>query len=127
MIGEIKGYVIADKKFEHTMKPEIGPLGVDLTKDYFDAMYLKMLPVIDIAVEGAVGNEYVIKGEGKESGTFLWYLDKRDAISGLIPYKLLHPEPSLEEITALVGRMIKGDFTDEDFDMVIKFTGRMSK
>ena len=125
MLGEPKGYVIVDKDIKHTKTPGISPNGIDLTKDYFDALRLKLVPVIDIAVEGAVGDEYIVKGKGEKTGTFLWFLDKRDTITGLIPYKVFNPMPSIEELVGLLTKMTKGEFTAEDVTLLNSLVAKM--
>ena len=125
MFGKPKGYVLVDKEIKHTKTPGIGPNGVDLTKDYFNALRFKVVPVVDIAVEGAVGDEYIVQGKGEISGTFLWFLDKRDTISDLIPYNLLNPMPSLEELVLLITKLVKGELTDEDFKMLNDLATKM--
>jgi len=100
---EPKGYVIVDKELKHTKEPGLGPDGKDLTKPYFDALKLKMVPVMDIASDGS---EYLVLGDSPEAGHFLWFMDKRDTISELIPYPLFRPvivTPLFEGLEGLVG------------------------
>jgi len=110
MFGEPKGYIIIDKELKHTKEPGIGPDGKDLTEAYFNALKLKMVPVIDIATDG---DSYLVLGNSPEIGGFLWSVDKRDTISKLIPYNILHPEPLL----SLVQKIVYGaPLTMEDLE-----------
>jgi len=109
---EPKGYVIVDKELKYTKEPGLGPDGKDLTKPYFDALKLKMVPVMDIAVDGS---EYLVLGDSPEAGSFLWFMDKRDTISELIPYNLLHPlDFGVEDLVALVQKLAKGQSLSDD-------------
>lgn len=87
-----KGYVIIDKEFKYTEKPGLGLGGKDLTKPYFDALKLKMAPVMGIAIDGS---KYIVLGKSSQVGSFLWCVDKRDTISKFIPYSLLYPSDSM--------------------------------
>lgn len=120
-----KGYVIVDKELKFTREPGAGPDGEDLTKPYFDALKLKMVVVMDVAVDGS---DYIVLGDSPEVGQFMWFVDKRDTISKLIPYSLLHPnEPSLEDLIGVIGRLVKKEpLTDEDFDLFSSLYKKMT-
>lgn len=128
MLGEPKGYIIIDKKLEHTRLPEniattlMGRESYDIAEDYRNALCLRMVPVIDIAVDGS---DYMVLGRGEKSGDFLWCVDKRDTIGELIPYSLLHPEPSPEDVIKMLQRMISGEVTEEDLRVIEEYSKRM--
>ena len=120
---EPKGYVIVDKELKYTKEPGLGPDGKDLTKPYFDALKLKMVPVMDIAVDGS---EYLVLGDSPEAGRFLWFMDKRDTISALIPYDLVRPSficeglEGLEWVVDLVQKLAKGQALSDEDDRLLR-------
>lgn len=120
MLGQPKGYVIVDKELKFTRKPpKVDYLDYDIAEDYFKALKLKMVPVIDVAVSG---DAYLVLGQGEKSGTFIWEVDKRDTISKLIPYDVLHPEAaSLDKLIELSKRIASGKATDEDAEKLFSF------
>lgn len=107
---EPKGYVIVDKELKHTKEPGIGPNGKDLTKPYFDALKAKMVPVMDIAVDGS---DYLVLGQSSEIGGFLWMVDKKDTIGEMIPYSVLHPF-NIKTMVALVDKVVNKKALSED-------------
>lgn len=120
MLGEPKGYVIIDKEITHSPKPGRGPRGEDLEVIYFEALKLKMVPVIDIAVDRS---EYIVLGKSQSHGEFMWMIDSRDCISGLIPVELIRPgqvDP-MEYMELFIKATTKG-MTEEDIAEMAKAT-----
>jgi hypothetical protein len=130
MLGDPIGYVIVDKELKYTKEPGFGGLdpqtgvSINLTEEYFNALKLKMVPVMDTSVDGS---EYTVFGEGPHGG-FLWFLDKRDTISELIPYNILYPnkvEDSMERLIRIFSDLEKGKLSKESFDWICKEAERM--
>lgn len=115
-----KGYVIVDKELNFTKSPgQPAFVDYDLKEDYFNALKYRMVTVIDVAVSG---DSYLVMADGEKSGTFIWEVDKRDTISELIPYEVLHPnEPSIEKILDIIKRITEGKMTDEDAEVIFQF------
>lgn len=112
MLGEAKGYIGIKPVISHSREPGMSLPGMgglmetyDLTKDYFDALQGKTVPVIDIAVDG---NSYLVLGNGEKSGQFIWDIDKEDTSQQLIPYTFFHPGPHLNDLVALLTILEKG-------------------
>ena len=96
MFGKPKGYIGIKPEIKHSREPGPAPLlDYDITKDYFDALRGRTVPVIDIAVDGS---SYLVLGKGEISGQFLWDIDKEDTSQQLIPYNFFHPGPDAEDI-----------------------------
>jgi len=105
--GKPKGYIGILPKITHSREVGRGPLGEDLTEEYFNALQGKTVPVIDIAVDGS---SYLVLGQGEKSGGFLWDIDKEDTTQQLIPYKFFHPGADFDDIIAFLRMIEKGDF-----------------
>ena len=123
MLGQPKGYVIIDKELKFTREPpEIAVMGletVNLKEEYFEALKLKMVPVIDIAVDNS---SYLVLGTGKH-GQFLWDIDKRDCVGEMIPYTLVHPENprvKLERLVKVLGEIETGKLSDDSLDWITR-------
>ncbi len=115
MFGQPEGYIIVDKEITHSPEPGMGPTSKgmqDLTPIYFKALKGKMVPVMDVAVDG---DQYLVLGKSEEVGDFMWYIDKKDTIGKLIPYELLHPLSDLEKSLLFFLKVSKGiPLTKED-------------
>lgn len=107
MLGQPKGYIGIKHEITHSRKPGKGPLGQDLTEEYFKALQGKTVPVIDIAVDGS---SYLVLGQG-ESGGFLWDIDKEDTSQVLIPYNFFHPGATIEDLIETLRIMERGGKT----------------
>ena len=92
--GKPKGYIGILPKITHSREPGIG-LGINLTEEYWNALQGKTVSVMDIAVDGS---SYLVFGTGEKLGGFLWSIEKEDTTQQLIPYKLLHPGPDVEDL-----------------------------
>jgi len=104
VFGKPKGYIFIKKRLEHTREPGFDLLGRDLTKIYFEALQLRLVPVLDIAIDNS---SYLVLGKSKEVGSFIWDIDKQDTTGEIIPYKLLHPnEPDIEDFLDLLRSII---------------------
>ncbi len=107
MFGKPKGYIGINPEITHSKTPGMSPLGdYDMTKDYFEALQGKMVQIIDIAVDGS---SFLVYGEGKLSGGFLWNIDKEDTSQQIIPYKFLHPGTDIHDIIETLKIIGKGD------------------
>lgn len=105
MLGQHKGYIGIKPVISHSKEPGRGPLGEDLTKDYFEALQGKTVPIMDIAVDGS---SYLVLGTGEVSGGFIWDIDKEDTSQQIIPYKFLHPGPDIEDLIESMRIISKG-------------------
>lgn len=124
MLGHPKGYIFIKQKLEHTREPGLGPHGVDLTKYYFDALQMKLLPVMDIAIDNS---SYLVLGDSPEVGKFLWDVDKKDTTGEMIPYKLLHPGLDWKDILGMLERIEKGKWTPEDLKTLSSEVERLAR
>lgn len=120
MIGIPKGYVFVKKEIKFSRKPpQLLYADYDVAEDYFNALRLKLAPVIDVAVSG---DSYLVYGKGEKSGPFIWDIDRKDTTGEMIPYKFLHPETAeMEELLGLVARMVEGKATDDDYERMYTF------
>jgi hypothetical protein len=79
---EPKGNVLIKKEFVYTTNwpsKSITLNGVvDTEKEYKEGLAGKMCTVMDISVDG---EEYLVLGETKQGGAFLWMVDKRDTLA----------------------------------------------
>ncbi len=108
MLGQAKGYIGIKHKITHSRTPGRGPLGIDLTEDYFNALQGKTVPIMDIAVDGS---SYLVFGKGEKSGDFIWHIDKEDTTQQMIPYKFFHPGVDAEDIIAFLKIIQEGGVT----------------
>lgn len=111
MFGKPKGYIGILPKITHSREPGMGPPGMglmepyDLTKDYFEALQGKTVPIMDIAVDGS---SYLVLGNGEKSGQFIWDIDKEDTTQLVIPYNFVHPGPDIEDVIETLKILKKG-------------------
>lgn len=84
---EAKGHVLLKQEFTHTKNwpnPQIrlsndGITSIDLEKEYKDALRGSLCLVMDIGVDGS----YLVLGESKTVGQFLWMIEKEDTVQFL--------------------------------------------
>ncbi len=110
---EPKGYVITEKEFKHTMDPPEHMPGCDynLKEEYFKALQMKMLPVMDVAVDGS---DYLVLGNSEKAGQFIWPVDKRDTIGEMIPYEAIRQmKPSFSD---MMKQTMKAQGLEMDLD-----------
>lgn len=123
VFGKAKGYVFINKEIKHSRSPGPGPLpGVNLEEEYFNALQMRLVPVMDIAVDGS---SYLVFGKGENSSGFIWDIDKRDTTGEMIPYKLLHPGLDLDDIIEMLRKMQEGKLTEEDLEIVNREAERL--
>lgn len=108
MFGEPKGYIGIKPEITHSREPGRGPLGIDLTEDYFKALQGKTVPIMDIAVDGS---SYLVYGKGEKSGGFIWDIDKEDTSQVVIPYNFFHPGPTMDDLIAFLKILQEGGNT----------------
>ena len=76
-----------------------------MTKDYFEALQGKTVPIMDIAVDGS---SYLVLGKGERAGGFIWDIDKEDTSQLVIPYNFFHPGPDIDDLIEGLKIMSKG-------------------
>ncbi len=107
--GKPKGYIGILPRITHSREPGMDSLaGINLTEDYFNALRGKIVPVMDIAVDGS---SYLVFGKGEKSGGFLWDIDKEDTTQRLIPYKFFHPGVDVDDLIAFFKIIQEGGDT----------------
>jgi hypothetical protein len=88
---EPKGFILIKKVFVATKlwpDPQVSmqpPYFIDLEAEYKKALAGKVVTVMDISV---TDDGYLVLGQSKEVGPFMWMIEKKDTVNGsLLPLK----------------------------------------